>query len=145
MDLGEPGRVLIDAEQHFVADGAAGNGGNGLTEQQMALADLDAELSFQRGPSFRSRDDNPWFRKRPRFPDEQVVNQWISASVTPGPSGSDLAPGKPAARRTAPQSPDVAAVMTSMLARKGLPQRPGGQVFAAGWAQVHGISMTNRM
>jgi hypothetical protein len=26
MDLGEPGRVFISAEQHFIANGAAGNG-----------------------------------------------------------------------------------------------------------------------
>jgi hypothetical protein len=73
-------------------------------------------------------------------------SRWrIGASVVPGPVCSGVAPGKPATYRTAPEFPDVAAVMAGMLAGKGLPQRPGGQVLAAGRAQVHRISMTDRM
>jgi hypothetical protein len=117
VDLGEPGRVFIDAEQHFVADGAAGNSGECLAEQRMALADLDTELSFQCGPCLPSWDDNPWFRERPRFPVEEIVDGGIGASVIPGPVGSDVAPGKPAARRTAPEFSDLATVVASMLAR----------------------------
>ena len=72
------------------------NGGDCLAEQRMTLADFDMELSFQRGPRFRSWDENPRFRERPRFPVEEIVDGGIGASVIPGPAGTSVAPGKPA-------------------------------------------------
>jgi hypothetical protein len=84
MHLGKTRRVSFDAEQHFVASTATGDGSGLDAEQWMTLAHLDVQLCLQ-SPGRGSGGRKPWFRQRLRFAVEEKVVAGIDACVRPGP------------------------------------------------------------